>query len=97
MRLAALFGVLPLFLYSVTHAASLIYDSLFITKQCIEKAGVTNQPDDLARDRERLKDCWTSVKGYPGITGTIAINADGDAELEPFVLVVKSGRFELVR
>jgi hypothetical protein len=37
------------------------------------------------------------VKGYPGITGNIAINADGDAVLEPFVLVVKNGRFELVR
>jgi branched-chain amino acid transport system substrate-binding protein len=79
------------------NAASLIYDSLFITKQCIEKSGVTNQPDDLARDRERLKDCWTTVKDYPGITGKIAINADGDAVLEPFVLVVKRGKFELVR
>jgi branched-chain amino acid transport system substrate-binding protein len=79
------------------NAASLIYDSLFITKQCIEKGGVTNQPDDLARDRERLKDCWTAVKDYPGITGNIAINADGDAVLEPFVLVVKKGKFELVR
>jgi branched-chain amino acid transport system substrate-binding protein len=79
------------------NAATLIYDSLFITKHCIEKTGVTNQPDDLARDRERLKDCWTGVKGHAGITGSIAINADGDAVLEPFVLVVKNGRFELVR
>jgi branched-chain amino acid transport system substrate-binding protein len=79
------------------NAATLIYDSLFITKQCIEKTGVTNQPDDLARDRERLKDCWTTVKGHAGITGSIAINPEGDAVLEPFVLVVKNGRFELVR
>jgi branched-chain amino acid transport system substrate-binding protein len=79
------------------NAATLIYDSLHITKQCIEKSGITNQPDDLAKDRDKLKDCWTAVKGYPGITGNIAINADGDAVLEPFVLVVKNGRFELVR
>ena len=78
------------------NAASLIYDSLFITKQCIEKAEVSNKPDELVRDRERLKDCWTAVKDYPGITGKIAINADGDAVLEPFVLVVKKGKFELV-
>ena len=44
-----------------------------------------------------MKDCWTSVKGHPGITGTISINADGDAVLEPFVLRVNRGKFELVR
>ena len=78
------------------NAATLIYDSLHIAKQCIEKTGVTNKPDDLARDRERIKDCWTAVKDYPGITGKITINADGDAVLEPFVLLVKKGKFELV-
>ena len=79
------------------NAATLIYDSLHITKQCIEKTGVTNKPDDLAKDRERIKDCWTGVKDYPGITGNTTINADGDAVLEPFVLVVKGGKFQLVR
>lgn len=79
------------------NAASLIYDSLFVTKQCIEKTGVTNRPDDLEKDRERIRDCWTGVKDYPGITGSITINADGDAVLEPFVLIVKNGRYELVR
>jgi len=79
------------------NAASLIYDSLFVTKQCIEKSGVTNRPDDLAKDRERVRDCWSSVKDYPGITGSVTINADGDAVLEPFVLIVKNGKYELVR
>jgi branched-chain amino acid transport system substrate-binding protein len=79
------------------NAATLIYDSLHITKQCIEKSGVTNKPDDLAKDRERIKECWSGVKDTPGITGSITINADGDAVLEPFVLLVKGGKFQLVR
>ena len=37
------------------------------------------------------------MKDYPApVTGEITINADGDAVLEPFVLLVKKGKFELV-
>ena len=79
------------------NAASLIYDSLFMTKECIEKSGVTNKPDDVAKDRERIRDCWTAVKDFPGITGKISFNPDGDAVLDPYVLVVRSGKFELAK
>jgi branched-chain amino acid transport system substrate-binding protein len=79
------------------NAASLIYDALFMTKECIEKSGVTNAPDDLARDRERIRDCWAGVKSFPGLTGKITFNADGDALLDPYVLVVRGGKFELAK
>src|SRR5207248_7807833 len=64
-----------------SNTAALMYDSLHITKMCIEKGGVTNAPADLDRDRERIRDCWAGLKEYPGITGKITINTDGDAEL----------------
>ncbi len=80
-----------------SNTAALMYDSLHIMKQCIERTGVTNRADDLAKDRERIRDCWAALKDYPGITGRITINADGDAVLEPTVLVVRHGRYEAVR
>jgi len=79
------------------NGATLLYDSLFIMKSCVEKTGVTNKPGDLEKDRERIRDCWAGLKDYPGVTGTISMNADGDAVLEPFVLVVRNGKFELVK
>jgi branched-chain amino acid transport system substrate-binding protein len=79
------------------NGATLLYDSLHIMKGCVEKTGVTNRPGDLEKDREKIRDCWTGLKDYPGVTGTISMNADGDAVLEPFVLVVRNGKFELVK
>jgi branched-chain amino acid transport system substrate-binding protein len=79
------------------NTSSLMYDGLHIMKACIEKTGVSNLPEDLAKDRERIRDCWTSLKDYPGISGRISINADGDAELEPTVLVIRNGKQESLR
>jgi len=80
-----------------SNTAALMYDSLHIMKGCIEQAGVTNKPDDLGKDRERIRECWAGLKDSPGITGTISINADGDAVLEPTVLVIRNGRYESLR
>jgi branched-chain amino acid transport system substrate-binding protein len=76
---------------------ALMYDSLHILKMCIEKTGVTNKPDDLAADRERIRQCWADLKDYPGIVGSTTINADGDAQLTPTVLSARGGRWESLR
>jgi branched-chain amino acid transport system substrate-binding protein len=79
------------------NTAALMYDSLFLVKMCIEKSGVTNKPDDLAADRERIKDCLSQAKDVPGIAGPMSFNADGDAQLLPTVLVAKDGKWQTIK
>lgn len=79
------------------NTAALMYDTIMLTKTCIEKSGVTNKPEDLAADRARIKDCLAQVKDVPGIAGPMSFNADGDAQLLPTVLVAKGGKWLAVR
>jgi branched-chain amino acid transport system substrate-binding protein len=79
------------------NTAALMYDTIMLTKSCIEKSGVTNKPDDLAADRERIKDCLSQVKDVPGIAGPMSFNANGDAQLLPTVLVAKGGKWQAIK
>lgn len=79
------------------NTAALMYDTIMLTKTCIEKSGVTNKPEDLAADRARIKDCLAQVKDVPGIAGPMSFNAEGDAQLLPTVLVAKGGKWQAVR
>jgi len=76
---------------------ALMYDSLFIMKQCIETSGVTNKPADLARDRERIRECLENLDNFEGIGGRIRFNADGDAVLQPVVLQARGQRWVSLR
>ena len=76
---------------------ALIYDTLHILKMCVEKTGVTNKPDDLAADRERIRGCWADLKDYPGVVGRTTMNADGDAVLVPTVLQARGGRWHYLK
>jgi len=79
------------------NTAALMYDTIMLTRSCIEKSGVTNKPDDLAADRERIKDCLSQVKDVPGIAGPMSFNANGDAQLLPTVLVAKGGKWQAIK
>jgi len=79
------------------NTAALMYDTIMLTKTCIEKSGVTNKPEDLAADRARIKDCLAQAKDVPGIAGPMSFNADGDAQLLPTVLVAKGGKWQAVK
>lgn len=79
------------------NTAALMYDTVLLMKTCIEKSGVTNKPEDLAADRGRIKDCLSQIKGAPGIAGPVTFDANGDAELQPTVLVAKDGKWDTVK
>jgi len=74
---------------------ALMYDTLFILKNCIEKTGVTNKEADLAADREKIRGCLDTVQ-YNGIVGPIHFNKDGDAVLEATVLQAKGGKWSYI-
>ena len=72
---------------------ALMFDSVFILKNCIEKSGVSNKDADLAVDRERIRGCLETMSAHSGITGQIRFNADGDAVLKPTVLQAQGGKW----
>ena len=81
-----------------SNAAALMYDTLDIVRSCAEKGGLSGKPDDLEKDRERMRDCLAKVKDYKApVTGGTTFDGNGDAVRQPVVLVVRKGRFESVR
>lgn len=76
---------------------ALIYDTMMMMKMCVEKHGVTNKPDDLAADRDKIRQCFDGIQDYAGIAGKTMFSDDGDAELEPVVLRATGGRWTSVK
>jgi len=68
-----------------------IYDSVYFLKYVIEKMGVTNRPEDLAQDREKIMRGLSTIKEFKGIVGPVAFNEAGDADKPVFVAEIKSG------
>jgi branched-chain amino acid transport system substrate-binding protein len=73
------------------------YDTIYIIKEIIEKYGVTNDPKDLAKDRDRLREGWKNVKNFPGVSGLTTINEVGDGVSMPAILCVSSGQWVAVK
>ncbi|MBI3091200.1 MAG: ABC transporter substrate-binding protein [Candidatus Tectomicrobia bacterium] len=74
--------------YSASH-----YDTVLMLAQALRDSGVTNRPEDLEQDRERLMRYLTNLKGFQGITGVTDIRADGDADKERYVFMIKDGAY----
>ena len=72
-----------------------MYDQLFISKMCVETSGVTNKPDDLESDRDKLAKCWSGLKSYDGAIGAVTMNELGVNVGQIWALTVKRGVFTL--
>jgi branched-chain amino acid transport system substrate-binding protein len=68
-----------------------VYDSVYIMKYVIEKMGVTNKPEDLKKDREKIMKGLTNIKDFRGIVGPVAFNKDGDGTKPIFVAEARDG------
>jgi hypothetical protein len=55
--------------------------------------GVTNRPEDLDLDREKMRKGWETLKDFPGIEGKITMNKDGDGEKSAYIFVIKGGKY----
>lgn len=69
---AAKFGKTP------DDVAALTWDSLGLMIQAVKDTGGLS--GDVKADRVKVKDALVAVKDYPGITGGMTFNADGDPE-----------------
>ena len=58
--------------------AALTWDSLGLMIQAVKDTGGLS--GDIKADRVKVKDALVAVKDYPGITGGMTFNADGDPE-----------------
>lgn len=63
-------------------------------KQAIEKGGVTNHPNDLAKDRERIRDYIQALRGYKGLAGNIDMTPTGDVKKDFNVVLGRGGKWQ---
>ncbi len=69
------------------------YDTVFILLETMRRMGVTNRPDDLAKDRERVMQGLVTIKTYEGIAGKVGFDENGDAVKDIHVLKAQGGRW----
>ena len=69
------------------------YDNAMIMYYLIKKMGVTNRPEDLESDREKIRKGWETLKDFPGVEGKITMNKDGDGEKSAYIFVIKGGKY----
>jgi branched-chain amino acid transport system substrate-binding protein len=71
-----------------------MYDTLYITRNLVEKSKLSGKPEDLQKDREKIRDGWANLKDYSGeVQGKTTIDKNGDALKEYYILTVKGGQW----
>ncbi len=73
-----------------------LYENVYILKQVIETSGVTNDPNNLDKDREKIRNGLAVLKDFPGVGLKITLGSDGDALKSSYVLQVKNGVWERI-
>ncbi len=69
--------------------AAQAYDALYIMAEALKKAGKA--------DRAALRDALAGVRNFNGVLGKFSFDAERDVEMEPNVLVIKGGKFQLFK
>ncbi len=69
--------------------AAQAYDALTIMAEALARAGKA--------DRNLLRDSLAGIRNFDGVLGKFSFSADRDVVMEPTVLVVQGGRFQLFR
>lgn len=74
------------------HSDAQTYDTLFLMKQVMEKAGVSGDPSKLTQEREKITAAMQGVS-FSGILGDNICFAGHDAELPVYVIEIKNGEW----
>ncbi len=67
--------------------AAQAYDALYIMAEALKKAGKA--------DRDKLRDALAGIRNFNGVLGKFSFDAERDVVMEPNVLVIKGGKFQL--
>ncbi|MBF0519286.1 MAG: ABC transporter substrate-binding protein [Nitrospirae bacterium] len=69
--------------------AAQAYDGLFIMAHAIKTAG--------SADRNKIRDALASVRNFNGVLGKFSFDQNRDVDMEPFVLIAKDSKFQLLQ
>ncbi len=67
--------------------AAQAYDALYIMADALKRTGKA--------DRAALRDALASTRNFQGVLGTFSFDAERDVVMEPNVLIVKGGKFQI--
>jgi branched-chain amino acid transport system substrate-binding protein len=67
--------------------AAQAYDALYVMAEALKNAGEA--------DRDKLRDALAEVQGFQGILGEMSFDDEGDIVMDPTVLVIKDGKFQI--
>ena len=71
------------------------YDGVLTMAEAVKKSGVTNQPADLAKDRERIRDALAGIK-IVGASGAWSLDAQtGEVDRPMMKALISGGRWHL--
>jgi branched-chain amino acid transport system substrate-binding protein len=80
--------------YVPDDVGALSYDSINLVLKAVQNAGLTG---NLKRDRDNIRNALAELKNFPGITGTITFDENGDPDKEAVVVQVNdAGEFAFV-
>jgi len=69
--------------------AAQAYDALYIMAEALQKAGKA--------DRAALRDALAGVRNFNGVLGKFSFDAERDVAMEPNVLLITGGKFQLFK
>ncbi len=75
---------------------SMHYDMVRALAQIMKDKGITNKPEDLAKDREKIRDGFQALKDFQIVGGKLTMGQYGQAQREVFTLIVQNGKFQKV-
>ncbi len=92
----AKFNVLP------DHAAAHSYDATMILAEVLKKVKLDNKPESLASDRQKIRDGFTTIKNYRGVSVPISYGPKNTADdrdgMKSLMLVqVKDGKWVIIK
>ncbi|MBI5585333.1 MAG: ABC transporter substrate-binding protein [Deltaproteobacteria bacterium] len=67
--------------------AAQAYDALYIMGEALKKSGKA--------DRDKLRDALAGIRNFNGVLGKFSFDAERDVVMEPNVLIVKDGKFQI--
>ncbi|MBI5252430.1 MAG: ABC transporter substrate-binding protein [Desulfomonile tiedjei] len=69
-----------------------MHNTLLVTQHLIETLKLSGKPEDLQKDREKIRDGWANLKDFQALS-KISINDDGEALMDYWGLVVRDGKW----
>jgi branched-chain amino acid transport system substrate-binding protein len=72
------------------------YDAVFMIVEAVKKMGVTNKPEELVQDREKIMKYLANLRDFKGVASK-GFDEMGDGIKDVLVDEIKGGRWVLIK